>query len=208
MITAKNTQEKRNYEPVNSGNHVGRCVQMIELGSVNFQTPEGPKLLHKVRITWELPLETKVFKEENGEQPFVLSKEYTLSMHEKSNLRKDLEAWRGKKYSEEESKAVDITKLVGVPCMLNVVHEEKKGNVYANIASITPLPKGMVCPPQVNPSFVLSYDDFDFDKFNSLPTWLKEKMETTPEFQKVKSPSTVKEGVETGLLPTSDQLPF
>ena len=208
MITAKNTQEKRNYEPVSSGNHISRCVQMIEIGTVNTEYLGEPKQLHKVRITWELPLETKVFKEENGEQPFVLSKEYTLSMHEKSNLRKDLESWRGKPFTEDETKAFDITKLVGVPCMLNVIHEEKKGNVYANIASITPLPKGMVCPPQVNPSFVLSYDNFDFAKFNGLPTWLKEKMEATPEFQKVKSPATVKEGVETGLLPTSDQLPF
>ena len=208
MITAKNTQEKRNYEPVNAGNHIARCVQMIEVGTVSTEYLGEPKQLHKVRVTWELPLETKVFKEENGEQPFVLSKEYTLSMHEKSNLRKDLEAWRGKKYTEEETKGVDITKLVGVPCMLNVVHEEKKGNVYANIASITPLPKGMVCPPQVNNSFVLSYDNFNFEMFNSLPAWLKEKMEATPEFQKVKSPATVKEGIETGALPTSETLPF
>jgi hypothetical protein len=207
MITAKNTQTK-NYEPVPSGNHVGRCVQMIEIGTVNYEWQGEKKTLHKVRVTWELPLETKVFHEEKGEQPYVVSKEYTLSMHEKSNLRKDLESWRGKPFSEQEAEAFDITKLIGAPCMLNIVHNAKDGNVYANIASITPLPKGMVCPPQVNPSFVLSYDNFDFAKFNGLPTWLKEKMETTPEFQKVKSPATVKEGVETGLLPTSDQLPF
>jgi hypothetical protein len=207
MITAKNTQTK-NYEPVPSGNHVGRCVQMIEIGTVNYEWQGEKKTLHKVRVTWELPLETKVFHEDKGEQPYVVSKEYTLSMHEKSNLRKDLESWRGKPFTEAEAEAFDITKLLTAPCMLNIVHNVKDGNTYANIASITPLPKGMVCPPQVNPSFVLSYDDFDFDKYNSLPTWLKEKMETTPEFQKVKAPATMKEGIETGLLPTEEGLPF
>jgi hypothetical protein len=207
MITAKNTQTKT-YEPCPSGNHVGRAIQMVEIGSVNYEWQGEKKTLHKVRITWELPLETKVFKEENGEQPYVLSKEYTLSMHEKSNLRKDLESWRGKPFTEAEAEAFDITKLMGAACMLNVVHSSKDGNTYANIASITPIPKGITAPPQVNPSFILSYDDFDFDKFNSLPTWLKEKMETTPEFQKVKSPATVKEAIDSKLLPTESELPF
>jgi hypothetical protein len=196
MITAK-TSAKSNYQPVPSGNHVARAIQMIELGTISYEWQGEKKSLHKVRITWELPLETKVFHEEKGEQPFVISKEYTLSMHEKSNLRKDLESWRGQPFTEKEAESFDITKLLEKPCMINIVHTHKDGNTYANVVGITPLPKGMVCPPQVNPTFVLSYDEFDFNKFDGLPQFMKDKMMATPEFQRVSaSPDAVKQPIE------------
>lgn len=205
MITAK-TSEK-SYELVPAGNHVARCISMIEIGTVDETFQGEPKKLHKVRITWELPLETKVFHEEKGEQPFVVSKEYTLSFHEKATLRKDLQAWRGKAFTEDEARGFDITKLLGVPCMVNVVHvESKNGNTYSNVAGLSPIPKGMTCPEQVNPTFVLSYDEFDFKKFDTLPKWLQEKMQTTPEYHKVSNPKTVKEVAKT--LPKEDDLPF
>lgn len=47
----------------------------------------------------ELPTELRVFSEKKGEQPLVIDKEYTLSMAEKSNLRKDLKLWRGKEFT-------------------------------------------------------------------------------------------------------------
>jgi hypothetical protein len=208
MINAKTNNAGKNYEPVPQGNHIGRCISMLELGTVSYDWQGEKKQLHKVRITWELPLETKVFHEEKGEQPFIISKEYTLSMHEKSNLRKDLESWRGQPFTEKEAESFDITKLLEKPCMINVVHAHKDGNTYANVTSITPIPKGMVCPPQINPTFVLSYDEFDFNKFDTLPTWLKEKMSLTPEFQRVSSPKTVQEAKQVNALPSSQDLPF
>jgi hypothetical protein len=205
MITAK-TSEK-SYELVPAGSHVARCIQMIEIGTTEDMYLGEPKRLHKVRVTWELPLEKKVFKAEQGEMPYIISKEYTLSMHEKATLRKDLASWRGKQFTEEEAAGFDITKLLGVPCMLNVVHaQSKNGGTYANVAAISPLPKGLECPKQINPTFVLSYDQFDFDKFDSLPQWLKDKMIVTPEFQKVSNPRTVQEVAAT--LPNKESLPF
>jgi hypothetical protein len=49
--------------------------------------------------------------------------------------------------------------------------------------------KGQVCPPQVNPSFILSYDDFDEKKFDSLPDFVKDKMKTSTEYQQMKNPN-------------------
>ena len=87
---------------------------MVHIGKVEEEYLGEKKMQNKVRITWELHEEKKVFKEENGEQPFVLSKEFSLSMHEKSSLRKWLESWRGKAFTEDESKLSDstIAKLV------------------------------------------------------------------------------------------------
>ena len=176
------------FELVPSGNHVARCYSMVEIGTVTDDYMGTPKSLHKVRVSWELPFKKKVFDPSKGEQPFSIHKEYTLSMHEKSNLRHDLESWRGKGFSEAEAKAFDITKLLGKPCMLNIIHKTaNSGNSYAQVSSITPIPEGMNCPEQINPTFVLSYSDWDENKFLGLPEWLRKKMEDTPQFRSIGS---------------------
>jgi hypothetical protein len=45
------------------------------------------------------------------------------------------------------------------------------------------MPKGLVCPPQVNDTFVFDYENFDDEKFNSLPDFLKEQIVKTPEYK-------------------------
>lgn len=183
-ITAQNNG--KTFELVPAGNHIARCFQMIEIGTMIEEVMGKPKKLYKVRVTWELPSEQKIFDEAKGPQPFSISKKYTLSMHEKSNMRKDLESWRGKGFTDDEAKAFDITKLLGVACMLNIIHKtSQSGNLYAAISSVTPLPKGIQCPAQINPTFVLSYDDDKWEaKYATLPDYVKEMIEKTPEFQK------------------------
>lgn len=175
------------YAPMESGMYVARCVQMIQIGTITELINGEQKTLHKVRLGFEFPTELKVFKEENGEQPYFLSKEYTLSFHEKATLRQHLETWRGKKFTDEESKRFDVTKLIGVPCTINVVHKEAKngGKIYAEIGSISPLMKGTLCPEPINPIQVLSYDNFDTELFNSLPEFLRKKIESSIEYNKL-----------------------
>ena len=185
------TNEGTNYEPIPAGNYVARCYQMIQIGTVNENIMGEIKTMNKVRISWELPTELKVFKEEKGEQPCSISKEFTLSLHEKANLRKFLAGWRGKDFTEEQAKSFDITVLVGKECMLNIIHRtSKQGKTFAEISSISTLPKGLKCPPQINPSFILSYDNFDEEKFNSLPDFIKDKMKTSIEYKSMKNPET------------------
>ncbi len=169
--------------PMESGMYMARCVQQIQIGTVTEEINGELKTLHKVRLGFEFPTELKAFKEENGEQPYFLAKDYTLSMHEKATLRQHLETWRGKKFSEDEAKSFDVTRLISVPCMINVIHKvSKKGDTFAEIGSISPLVKGMVCPDQINPTQVLSYDNFNWELFESLPSFIKEKMKTSVEF--------------------------
>lgn len=170
-------------------NYVARCYQMIEIGTVTEEYMGEPKTSKKVRIGWEFPTETRVFKEENGEQPYVLSKEFTLSMHEKSNLRKVLGSWRGKPFTDQEAHSYDITQLLGKTCMIQVVHKTaKNGETYANIDTISTVPKGMTVPKAFNPIFVLSYDDFSIEKFNSLPDFIKNKMKESEEYKALTEP--------------------
>jgi hypothetical protein len=186
-ITATNSGSHKDFEPIEAGTYAARCISMIEIGTIseNFQGEE--KQMRKVRITWELPTETKVFKEENGEQPYVLSKEFTLSMHEKATLRKYLQDWRGQVFTEAEARAFDILVLLGKPCMLSVTHKtsEKNGKTYAEIAGVSKLMKGLECPPQINPTTVLSYDNFDWKVYDALPTFMKEKISGAEEFKRM-----------------------
>jgi hypothetical protein len=188
-INATNKGTPRELIP--AGNYIARCYQMIEIGTVSEIVMGKPVTQHKVRIGWELPTELKVFDEKKGEQPLAISKEYTLSLNEKSNLRKDLKSWRGKDFTEAEANKFDITKLLGVPCMLNIIHKPSQSDptrVYEQIAGITPLPKGYVAPPQINKTFELSYDSFDLFKFDSLPDFIKQKMMGSLEFVAIKNP--------------------
>ena len=168
------------------------------------------KTRNKVRIGWELPEERRVFKTENGEQPFVISKEFTLSMHEKSNLRKTLASWRGKDFSEDEVKSFDITKLLGVPCMLNVIHKQGKidpSKSYEEIAGVSPLPKSVKCPVQENPTLVLHYDNFDTEVFDKLPDFIKDKIRSSDEYKKMKNPHETQIQNSTEKV-EEDDLPF
>lgn len=173
------------FEPIATGNYPARCYSMVHIGTIEENILGTLKTLNKVRVTWELPTELKVFKEENGEQPQVISKEFTLSLHEKATLRGFLKNWRGKDFTDEEAKSFDIEKLVGAPCMLNITHKTKKdgSGIYAEIGSVSTMPKGFVCPDAINEPFVWTYENFDQEKFNSLPEYLRNKMINSAEYK-------------------------
>lgn len=210
MINATNEAPKRELIP--ASNYAARCYQMIHIGTVQENVMGEMKTMNKVRIGWELPTELRVFNEEKGEQPLVISEEFTLSMHEKSNLRKVLASWRGKDFSEDEAKCFDITKLIGAPCMLNIIHKPSKSNpsnIFAKIGSVSPVPKGLKVPEQINPTFVLEYDKFSWDKFNTLPDFIKTKMQGSLEYAALTNPNhtdTTKRADE--LTEPLDDLPF
>lgn len=188
-INATNKAVQRELIP--AGNYIARCYQMLQIGTVEEIVMGAVKTLNKVRIGWELPTELKVFNPEKGEQPFTISKEFTLSMHEKSNLRKLLASWRGKDFTEEEAESFDITKLLSVPCMINVIHKPAKSDptkVYEEISNVSPMPKGVKCPNQINQTMCLEYESFDQELFNSLPDFIKTKIQSSAEYKEMRQP--------------------
>lgn len=186
-IYAESTGNYVEREAVPSGMHVARCYSMIDIGTQETQWEGQTKKQRKVRLTFELPVELRVFNEEKGQQPMVISREFVLSMHEKASLRQFLENWRGKKFTEDEAKRFDVTALLGKECLLNVTHTDKNGKTYANIASANPLTKGMVAPDQINETVVLSFHSFNFEVFNTLPKFLQDKIALSPEYGQLQS---------------------
>lgn len=208
-INATSTGTQRELIP--AGNYIARCYQMIEIGTVNEVIMGETKTMRKVRIGWELPEETRVFNQDKGEQPFVISQEFTLSMHEKSNLRKVLASWRGKDFTEEEAKCFDISKLLGVACMLNVIHKPSKTDptkIYEQIGSVSPLPKSVKAPDQVNKTIKLEYDNFDWGIFETMPDFIKTKMKSSTEFASMQQPDHTSISSTDDITEPLDDLPF
>jgi len=187
-------KKESDFQKVEPGTYVARCYSMVEIGTVETEFNGEKKTAKQVNITWELPEELAVFKEEKGLEPFVVSKTYTLSMHEKATLRKDLESWRGKSYTNDEVKRFDITKLLGQPCLLNIVHETSKtdpSKVYVKVASVNKLMKGQEVAGQINPTRLLSFDKFDWKVFDNLSDWLKDKIKSSDEYKSLIEPQVV-----------------
>jgi hypothetical protein len=129
--------------PAPKGNHLAICVRVLDMGTHHEEYKGKPKVNRKVRFGFELPDEKFVFNEENGEQPFMVDTTFNLSSFEGSNFYKAMESWTG----EPPDESFDIEAMLGKPCMVNIVHTkpEKKGDkVYANIESITPVPKSIL----------------------------------------------------------------
>lgn len=161
-IVAKGSEYK--FFPIPAGTHQAVCYGVWDIGrqkSGYFDKNENEVIQHKVVIAWEL---NELMKEGDYEgKRFVILKEYSLSLGEKANLTKDLTSWRGVPFTDEEKKGFDIEKLVGVNCVLGIVHGKKKNGDDKNVISaIMKCPKGM---PSLNPE----------NPSNKMPKWVEEK---------------------------------
>lgn len=165
------------------GTHAARCFSVVHTGT---QKPmkEGFKPKDVVRVSWELPDEKAVFKEGEPEKPFVVSKQYNRSLNEKATLRKDLEGWRGKQFTPEELKGFDVSKLIGVPCMVSIIHKKAdNGNTYANVTSVSSVPKSMNVPELTNEKLVFSVLDFKQDVYDTFPDFIQNEIMSSRDMQ-------------------------
>lgn len=78
-------------------------------------------------------------------KPFMVSRWFTMSLHEKAGLRAFLRAWRGRDFTREQLAGFDLETLIGVRCALNISHSqaESTGNWYANVEQAMILPQNM-----------------------------------------------------------------
>jgi hypothetical protein len=174
--------------PVSAGVHQAICYSVVDCGT---QPPfPGSKFApsRKVVLTFELPDET-ITLERDGKPtvlPRAISATFGLSLGKKANLRRELESWRGRNFTDEELRGFDLKNILGKNCQLNVVHENRNGETYANIKNIMPLGKGMTVATEVNPQLYFSLDDFlaAAEKVwpSNMPEWLQGKIQQSDEY--------------------------
>ena len=71
-------------------------LTVIDLGTQRNDYGGNITYKRQVLIIWEVPDQI------SNDVPMTISKFYTLSLHEKSNLGMDLVSWRGRPFTEQE----------------------------------------------------------------------------------------------------------
>lgn len=160
----------------------------------------------------------------NGEkQPRTISKEYSFSLNEKSTLKKDLQAWRGKPFSEEELQGFNILTVLNKACQLQIILEEKNNKKYNNIAGIMSLPKGSSVQTLNNTYYFDMEEAETWENFIRIPNWIQEKMKKAENLESTGFDKYIKEYEEmmkeqesnqeenntsTDMIAPADDLPF
>lgn len=177
--------EGSNYPPVSQALHQAVCYAVYDLGT-QFEEKFG-KAVHKVLLGWEIPSE-RIEVDRDGIKlnlPRAISKRYTMSLHEKANLRKDLESWRGKAFTDEEAQGFDLKRLLGANCMVQVIHKTKDGKTFANVTNVVQLPKGMEKRTLENPIQYFSFEEHQGETPINTPQWIMDIIKASSEWAQI-----------------------
>lgn len=202
-LTLKVNAESGEQHLVPSGSHIAVCDIVADIG-VQPGSALYPAPKRQIFIRFQIPTE-RVQYEKDGKKidgPATIGKTFTASMNEKSTLRRDLQNWRGRQFSDDEAEKFDVAGILGKGCMLSIVHNPKGDKVYSNIASVSGLPKGVKAPiPEIEP---LYYASDDTRNYKSLPEWLQKKIAG----QIISNPAATTRGdAWDGAEPTGNVLP-
>jgi hypothetical protein len=137
IIATAKSESGRDFQPAPAGMHQAVCVDVIDKGILDVTWQGQSKRQHKIDIAWQIS------KLRDDGKPFLVFKRYTLSLHEKAGLRKDLENWLGRKFGRDEELGFDVEDMIGRNCLLNITHKVSADRTYANVTSVNPLMEGM-----------------------------------------------------------------
>ncbi|MFA6213520.1 MAG: hypothetical protein WC714_29050 [Candidatus Obscuribacterales bacterium] len=195
------------FQQAPAGSHIARCIRIVDLGTQKNEYQGVVNHKSQVLVSWELCHE--MMDIDGQQKPFIVSKFYTNSLNEKANLRHDLINWRGREFSPEELNKFDLQSILGAPCILSVVHNEKG---KAKVEGVLKLTKGTVAPEAQNKPYAFWLDEFERNVFDALSDGIKAIIEKSPEYQAMMK-ATTKELTDT--LPPAhsfsnfeDDIPF
>jgi hypothetical protein len=159
--------------PIEAGTHPAVCYGLIDIGEQ--LNAKYNKLARKCIVMFEIPGET--FTDADGrEMPRTINITYTMSLHEKSALYRDLISWRGRPFTDEELAGFNLVNIVGAPCLLSIVHNERNGNTYADINGVMKLPKGFLATPPAREKIIFDLDEAPLETIDSLPVWVQNRI--------------------------------
>ncbi len=168
------------FEQAPAGTHRATCYSIIDLGTQHVEFNGEEKTQNQVMISWELPDETM-----SDGRPFSVSRFYTNSLHEKSSLRKDLAAWRGRDFTEQELAGFDLASIIGKGCLVSVVMNQKN---KAKVGAVLAMPKGTATSKLVNDQRLFFLDEWDAHVWENLPKGLKAIIMKSDEYQQLHGP--------------------
>lgn len=172
MAIIVSNNEGSGFSPIEEGTYFAVCYGLIDVGDVYSENFD--KCTPKFSILWEL-IGAEPLHMDGKDVNRTVSKSYTKSLNPKSNLRKDLRAWRGREFTEEELKRFDMVNILGASCQIQIVNATNNGKTYSNIAAIMNLPKGMPKPIPTLEQVYWDFEDHEIgdDAWDKIPPWLQ-----------------------------------
>jgi len=198
----------KGFDPVAEGVHNAVSYSVVDLGTHLDEKFRNRN--HSILITWEIPSE-RIEIERDGVKmnlPRAISRKYTLSLNEKANLRKDLQTWRGRVFTEQELQGFDIKNVLGKSCMIQVIHNKSGEKTYANIAAIMPLMKGVAPLVPENPLVFYSMTDHRDQIPDMVPEWVRDIIKTSDEWQAFRPAEESHPPAGNDVPDNSDEVPF
>lgn len=153
------------FKQLDPGTYIGVCYRIIDLGTQHGEYQGKPRTRKQVLVSWEFPNEL-IDEGEYAGQPFTMSKFYTASLSEKASLRKDLESWRGRAFSEIELSGFNLVNILGKGCMIGVISGD---NGKSKAGAVMSLPRGTQAPKVVNRAQVFDIDEWNDETFGAIP---------------------------------------
>jgi hypothetical protein len=121
-------ENKPGYTPPPDGMSNAVCVDVIDVGLVEEEYKGEKKIARKCRLVFELEA-----RRTDG-KPFMVSKTFTASLHEKASLLKFLKEWSVPLAGNGAT--FDLGELVGKNIGLLLRHErDKEGRTFARITA-------------------------------------------------------------------------
>jgi hypothetical protein len=179
--------------PIEAGSWAATCSGYIQLGTHTSDfgggdTKRGPRIM----LVWNMP-----------DQRREISRRYSLTMHPKGSLRPAIEAMMGRLSPEMEAE-FDLDHILGKPCLLDIKQKVKAdGKTFAEIASVSSLPRGMPRPAPTDTKTYVMHDaagNFIFPP-EWIPAWIINIIKDSEEY-------VAAVGGSSGSAPTKEEAPF
>ena len=187
IIVSEN--EGGNYTPIEEGTYIALCYGLVDIGDVYSE--KFDKTTKKLMIFWEL-VGAGTITSNGREYNRSVSKSYAWSLNQKSNLRKDLRAWRGREFTKEEFSGFNMDNVLSAPCQIQIINATSNGKTYSNIAAIMNLPKGMPKPVHTHDVVHWDFEDNTIgdDAWEKIPEWLRGVIQNSETYQFITANNT------------------
>ena len=183
----------KTFENPTPGLYLAVCYIIADMGTQVETILGEEQVQHKVHFGWELVEhindedEPKASVLMSDGRPFVVSDKYTYSAGDKAKLRKLLGEWRGKSYKDDEfgfnAPGYNLPQYLGKMALIRFEESvSRAGKIWPKITSVTkPMPGTKPVAPK-NPLTWFNFDEFDQAVFDSLPKFLRERIQVTQEY--------------------------
>lgn len=191
------------FPKLQPGKYEGTCFRIVDLGTSEQEYKGQTSKKKRIRLDFEIteavdPNTNEIIMQDG--RPFGVGKTYTASLFEAATLRKDLENWRDKTFTDEELEGFDVGKLIGMTARIEIgqtAPSEFGPGGNPKILKLSRPEGGVQKVPTVNPISAFDMevycDEFNgnmsdktkamVDVFDQLPTYLQMEIENSFEYK-------------------------